>query len=109
MARHGVQTFGDQLLDQLGAGGLVLDQHDTGPTPLVLLAHRPLQLRVFHALPQHVDQIEVFAVDPPARVHAEIAELGRLAGCAPALHSGARVLSDFTYAVPSWSPSFAMM
>jgi len=39
-----LQTVGDQLLDQLGAGGLVLDQHDTGAQPLVLLAHRALQL-----------------------------------------------------------------
>ena len=37
-----VQTVLDQLLDQLGAGGLVLDQHNTGVEGLALLAHRAL-------------------------------------------------------------------
>ena len=38
-----VQTLLDQLLDQLGARGLVLDQHDIGREGLALLAYRALQ------------------------------------------------------------------
>ena len=45
-----VAALMDQLLDQLGPRGLVLDQHDSGAKPVVLLAHRALQLRVFHCL-----------------------------------------------------------
>src|ERR1700739_4791679 len=50
----GVQAVGGQLLDQLGARGLVLDQHDARREGLALLAHRALQLGVFHAPAQHV-------------------------------------------------------
>ena len=47
VAGGGVEAIGDQLLDQLGARGLVLDQHDTGAVERVLVAHGALQLRVF--------------------------------------------------------------
>jgi hypothetical protein len=67
IARHGVQAVGDQFLDQLGGRSLVLDQHDTRAQPLVLRAHGALQLRVLHAPPQYIDQIEVFAVNSPGR------------------------------------------
>jgi hypothetical protein len=66
VAGNRVETLGDQLLDQLRARGLVLDQHDIGPEPLILRAHFALQLGVFHAPAQRVDQIQVLAVDPPA-------------------------------------------
>jgi hypothetical protein len=36
-----VAALGDQLLDQLGAGSLVLDQHDTRIKQALLLAHAP--------------------------------------------------------------------
>jgi hypothetical protein len=42
-----VEAVSDQLLDQLGAGGLVLDRHDCGVKGSGLLAHRPLELRIF--------------------------------------------------------------
>jgi hypothetical protein len=61
VAGDGVKTLGDQLLDQLGPRGLVLDQHDTRAEPLVLPPHRLLQLGIFQAPPQHVEQIEVLA------------------------------------------------
>jgi len=44
-----VEALSDQLLNQLGPRGLVFDQHDRGPEPLVLRAHFTLQLGVFHA------------------------------------------------------------
>src|SRR6516164_2628791 len=78
VAGHRVEAFGDQLLDQLGARGLVLDQYDTRAKPLVLRAHRALELGILHALPQYVDQIEVLARYPPAGADAVIAELGPL-------------------------------
>ena len=81
-----MEALGDQLLDQLGAGGLVLDQHDTRPECITLLAHRALQFGIFHAPAQHMQQVKVLALDPPARAHAEIAQLARLVGSVPALH-----------------------
>jgi hypothetical protein len=44
IAGNRMETFGDQLLDQLGAGGLVLDQHNALVERLALLAHRALEL-----------------------------------------------------------------
>ena len=38
-----VEALADQLLNQLGARGLILDQHDIGADSLVLLAHGALQ------------------------------------------------------------------
>ncbi len=70
----------DQFLDQLGARGLVLDQHDTRIESFGLQAHRALQFGILHALAQYMQQIEVLAGDAPARAHAKIAELGRLVG-----------------------------
>jgi hypothetical protein len=59
-----VQALLDQFLDELGARGLVLDQHHTRRECLALLAHRALQFGIFHAPAQHVQQIEVLALDP---------------------------------------------
>src|SRR5271166_1532152 len=95
VARDGVKALLDQFLDQLGARGLVLYQHHARPEPLVFLAHAALQLGVFHAPVQYVEQIEVLALDPPARAHAEIAELGRLVGGVPALYDAVEALGQF--------------
>jgi hypothetical protein len=46
----GVAPIGHQLLDQLGAGGLVLDQQHAGGEPVALLAHRALERWVFEPL-----------------------------------------------------------
>ena len=86
----------DQLLDQLGPRGLVLDQHDRGPESLVLRAHFALQLWVFHAPAHQVDEIEVIAGNAPGRADAEIAELGRLVGGVPALHDAVEMLRHST-------------
>jgi hypothetical protein len=40
-------ALGNQLLDQLGAGSLVLDQHLDRTEQALLLAHRALERRVF--------------------------------------------------------------
>jgi len=45
----------------------------------------PLQLGVFHAAARDVEQIEVLAVDPPARADAEIADLGGVSALHDAL------------------------
>src|SRR3984893_4532073 len=86
VAGDGVQAQLDQFLDQLGPRGLVLDQHDTGIEGFGLRAYRALQFRIFHALAQYMQQIEVLAGDAPGGADAEIAELGRLVGGVPALH-----------------------
>ena len=44
---NAVAAIDDQLLDQLGAGGLVLDQHDIGAEQVLLLPHGTLQRRIF--------------------------------------------------------------
>jgi hypothetical protein len=62
-----MHAVGDQLLDQLGAGRLVLDQYDISHKSFALLAHRPLQHGILHALAQYGQQVKVFAPDPPAR------------------------------------------
>jgi hypothetical protein len=49
-----VEPLGDQLLDQLGTGRLVLNQHDVGIKEALLLADRTFQRRVFEALAQYV-------------------------------------------------------
>ena len=49
-----VQTLGHQLLDQLGAGRLILDQHHARREGLGLLADRALQFGIFHAPAQHI-------------------------------------------------------
>ena len=46
----GAAPIGYQLLDQLGARGLVLDQHHAGGGQVALLAHRALERRVFEPL-----------------------------------------------------------
>jgi hypothetical protein len=73
---HGVQA----VLDQLCAESLALDQYQTRLEGLALIAHRPLELWILHALAQHVRQIKVLALDPPAGADAEIAEIARLVG-----------------------------
>ena len=47
VARDAVAAVGDQLLDQLGARGLVLNQHFVRTEQALLLAHRALERRVF--------------------------------------------------------------
>jgi hypothetical protein len=44
---YAVAAVGDQLLDQLGARGLVLDQHFVRSEQPLLVAHRALERRVF--------------------------------------------------------------
>jgi hypothetical protein len=40
VARDAMAALGDQIVDQLGARGFVLDQHDAGLEQVLLLAHR---------------------------------------------------------------------
>jgi hypothetical protein len=61
VAGDGVEAVGDQLLDQLGARGLVLNQHDTGAEQRVLIAHCALQFRVFHPPAQYLEQLKLVA------------------------------------------------
>src|SRR5271166_219195 len=99
IAGDGMQAFLDQLLDQLGAGSFVLDQHHTRREGLALLAHRALQLGRFHAPAQDIEQIEVLALDPPGRADAEIAELARLVGGVPALHDAVELVGPLVWRV----------
>ena len=92
-------AIGDQLLDQLGARRLVLDQHDIGVEQSLLFASRALERRIFQPPAEHAEQEEVLAFDPLSRADAEIAELGRLVGGIPALHDVVEALRPFVLAV----------
>src|SRR5258705_2806409 len=60
-------AVGDQFLDQLGARGLVLDQHLGGVEQLLLLAHRAFERRVFEPLAQQAQRGRVLAPHTPGR------------------------------------------
>jgi len=47
-----VAALADQFLDQLGARGLVLNQHDIGTEQVLLFAHRALECGIFEPLAQ---------------------------------------------------------
>jgi hypothetical protein len=47
IAGDGLKALGDEVLNQLGARGLVLDRHDIGPEPGKLDTDRALQIGVF--------------------------------------------------------------
>jgi len=59
-----MEPVDDQLLDQLGARGLVLDQHDAGVEQALLFAHGTLQRRIFEPLAQHIEQKRSLPVTP---------------------------------------------
>ena len=59
VARDAVASVGDQLLDQLSARGLVLDQHFVRPEQALLLAHGALQRRILEPPAEHTEQEEL--------------------------------------------------
>ena len=83
-----VQALFDQLLDQLGARGFVLDHHDICLEGLALLARRALQFGILHALAPCVQQVKVLTLDAPTRGDAEVAKLARLIWCPSSARSG---------------------
>jgi hypothetical protein len=58
------RSLGDQFLDHLGPGRLVLDQHDTGVVEALLVAARAFEGRVFEPAAQQAEQVEVFGLIP---------------------------------------------
>jgi hypothetical protein len=92
-------AIGDQLLDQLGARSLVLDQHLVRMEQAMLLAHGALERGIFEPSAEHSEEKQVLASHSPSRAHGEIAELGRLVGGVPALHDAVEALRSF---VLSW-------
>ena len=48
-ARDTMAPIGDQILDQLGARGLVLDQHNARTEQALLFAYGALERRIFEA------------------------------------------------------------
>src|SRR5438270_8610900 len=65
-----VAALGDQLLYQLGAGGLVLDQHDIRVEQALLRAHRAFERRIFEPAAEYGEEKELFALYPQV-VHTE--------------------------------------
>src|SRR4029077_10197658 len=76
VAGDAVAAIGDQLLDQLGTGSLVLDQQLGRMEQALLLAHRALERRVFEPPAEHTEKKEVFVSHTPGCAHRVIAELG---------------------------------
>ena len=86
VARDTMAATLDQLLDQLSARSLVLNQHDGRIEQALLLAHGTLERRIFEPPAEYTEEEEMLAAHSPSRAHREIAELGRLVGGVPALH-----------------------
>src|SRR5271168_242580 len=99
VARHAVAALDDELLDQLGARGLVLDQHDTRIEQVLLLAHRALERRIIEPPAEYTEEEEVLAVCSPSRAHREIAELARLVGGVPALDDAVEALGQVVLSI----------
>ena len=57
--RDTVVALGDQLLDQLGARRLVLDQHFGRAEQMLLLAHGALERGIFEPLPEYRKEEEI--------------------------------------------------
>ena len=56
VAGDAVAAISDQLLDQLGTGGLVLDQHHARMEQALLLAYGALQRRILEPPAKHTDE-----------------------------------------------------
>lgn len=96
-----IYEFGFQVLDELRAGCLVLDQDGSGVIFLGLLDHSALEVGIVQFSPDHVDKIIVLKVDAPCGANAVVAEIGRLVGCIPTLNNSAEwVVSQFEF----WRP-----
>ena len=67
VARDTMAPVRDQLLDQLGTRGLVLDQHYIRIVKALLLAHRALQRRIIEPPAEETDEEEVLAFNAPGR------------------------------------------
>jgi hypothetical protein len=59
ITRDAAAVLGDQLLDQLGARGLVLDQHFVGAEQALLLRTARLSSRIFEPAAEVADEEEV--------------------------------------------------
>ena len=59
----------EQLLDQLGPGGLVLDQHNGRLEQALLLAHGTLQRRVLEPAAEQTEEKEVLVLHAPGCAH----------------------------------------
>src|SRR5215471_2365135 len=89
------EVAGPELLNQLGAGGLVLDQNYCRLPQARELAHSALQLRELHFAPEHIKQVKALPVEAPGCADVVIGQLGRLVRRIPALHDLFKVLSIF--------------
>src|SRR5437868_12344489 len=99
VAGDAMAAVGDQLLDQLGARGLVLDQHLVRTEQAELLPHGALERRVLEPPAEHSEEEEVLAFHAPRCAHREVAELGRLVGGVPALHDAVEALRALVLAI----------
>jgi hypothetical protein len=71
IARHAVAAVFDQILDQLGARGLVLNQHDARIEQFLLLAHCAPERRIFEPPAEYIEEEEVLdpkGSNPAARI-----------------------------------------
>ena len=97
--RGAMAAVGDQLLDQLSARGLVLDQYNARTEQALLLAHGALERRILEPPAEHTEQEELLATHSPGCADREIAELGGFVGGVPALHDAVETLWQFVLAV----------
>ena len=79
-------SVADQVLDELGPRGAVLDHDRLGLKQPVLLDNRPPELRVGELLAQDVHEIEARAFHAPGGADGIVGKLAWLVGGVPALH-----------------------
>src|SRR5262249_50548682 len=89
------EVIRSKLLNQLGTGGLVLDQNYRRLPQASDLAHSALQLGELHFAPEHIKQIKALPLQAPGCADAVIGQLGRLVRRIPTLHDLFKVLSTF--------------
>lgn len=80
-----VVTVRSEILNQLGAGRLILDQHSPGLVLVTEFDHLPLEGRIVQSLSKDIEQVVAAVVDSPGSADAEVVELAAFVGGVPAL------------------------
>ena len=76
MSPSGLKRVLDQVLDQLGAGSLVLDEDDRRVEQRALLSDGALEVGIGEFFAQHVQQIKMRSLEAPGRTDGIVGEFG---------------------------------
>jgi hypothetical protein len=87
-------TILDELLNQLCARRLILNQYYRGSMELSLLSDRPFEFRVIQSLAQDMEHSDHSSFDPDSQTHGEVTQFGWLVGRIPTLHNLIKCVGD---------------